>query len=181
MHIHYNQFSSKEKNDFKIKDHLVETMSLFDFLSCRSPVQTPRLLKGIYMRVTPVDFKFYIFQNDFYFKTSVDVVETNFIAYDEVIKQSKLKRVKFDKKSFEQVEYERINIKYIKYVTRNTIYHTRNERESWELEFKEEKLIAKKRTDRHLNVCFFNILPVNLRYFCFDKKVFYSLAYFNLT
>ena len=152
-------------------------MSILDFLSCQSPVQTPRLLKGIYVRVTPIDFKFYIFQNDFYFKTSVDVVEMDFTMFDQVIKQSELKRVQFEK--IDIVQYERINIKYIKYAERNTIYHTRNEKESWELEFRHpdqlnETLVAKKRTNRHLHECFFNTLPIKSYYFCFDKKVSFS-------
>ena len=57
-------------------------------------------------------YKFYVFQNEYYIKTSWDLVETNFKLHNETNWQSVGKQLIFS--DGVKPNYERVSVKYIK-------------------------------------------------------------------
>ena len=81
------------------------------------------------------------------------------------------KRVLFlDSLQFDFIKYELATIKYIKYSHVNLIYYAKDNKQTWELQFrdqdqKNETLVAKKRSDLYMHVCLQNTLVIEKVYF----------------
>ena len=178
VHVHMYTFSSREKNDFKILTHHEETLFLTDFLSCRSLKENsdPKSIKDVYVLHKGNDNTFYFFENDYYHKSDLEKRPFYFENHLPLDHAGKKHVLFLDSKPFENIKYELANIKYIKYYDDNVIYYAKDDKESWELKFKDvdqknETLVAKKRPDLHVHECLQNVLVIENFYFCFFQKV----------
>ena len=178
VHVHFYVFCSREKNDFKILTHHKETFFLTDFLSCRplEKLVDSKTTKGIYSRIKGNSHTWFYFKNDYYHKSDLEVKPFYFANHLPLDHAGKKHVLFLDSKPYENVKYELATIKYIKYYDGDIIYYAKDDKESWELEFKDvdkenETLVAKKRPDLHVHECLQSALVIETFYFCFFQKV----------
>ena len=175
VHVHENLFSSKG-NNFEILKHHEETFFLTDFLSRKSieTYQDPQSFKGMYIRPKGQELLYYIFQNDYYYKTQSNEMPTGFPNY-KLLNNAKTKRVIFHEPiKHDLTNYEFATIKYIKYSYEDEIYYAKDKKKSWKLEFMDidqETILAKYRYDLNMHVCLQNVLMIEKVFFCFFKTV----------
>ena len=160
-----------EPNDrtLHVERHLHFIMSLSEFFGC---VEEKKFfeendLKGIYF--SPVTHLFYIFIDEYYIQTTGDLVDGNFHLVSSKMKNEK--RVKF---ASDDVEIERLSIKYVKQ-TKCEAYLTINVDETYSLGFENgERLygqIVATQVDKIAHQCPNQILSFGKDVFCFEKTV----------
>lgn len=149
-------------------------------LSLLSP--SANQFKGIWVNQTTTTsshHRSYLFVNSFYLVLNYDLVDMNFVLFDEDVWDQSARRINF-KDPNENPKRERIASKHVKHIEAGQVYLTLNSEQSHEIEFEEvkppaepEEQVLASPSKLLPHTCKHSTITITNFSFCFDTKSYY--------
>ena len=96
IHVHRFEFLQPEPKSVHLVDHAQASLELEEFLDCPIDITKLEQLKGTFAIRTGNDTRFYMFIDDFYYKTGYNLIKMNYFLVQIIEWRRNAKKVKFD-------------------------------------------------------------------------------------